>query len=51
MSYAPDHEMYQDRDVFAIDAVASERAAFIRPGPMLTCSPLWQPLPVWPAFS
>ncbi len=30
MSYAPDHEMYQDRDVFAIDAVASERAAFIR---------------------
>ncbi len=30
MSYAPDQEMYQDRDTFAIDAVASDRAAFIR---------------------
>ncbi|MCA9110118.1 MAG: US12 family protein, partial [Planctomycetaceae bacterium] len=30
MSYAPDHEIYRDRDVFAIDAIASERAAFIR---------------------
>jgi len=30
MSYAPDQEIYQDRDMFAIDAVASDRAAFIR---------------------
>ncbi len=30
MSYAPDFEASQERDLFAIDAVASERAAFIR---------------------
>ncbi len=30
MSYAPDYETAPERDLFAIDAVASERAAFIR---------------------
>ena len=30
MSYAPDYESYQERDLFAIDAAASARAGFIR---------------------
>jgi FtsH-binding integral membrane protein len=30
MSYAPDYETYQERDLFAIDAAADERASFIR---------------------
>jgi len=30
MSYAPDYESHQQRDLFAIEAAADERAAFIR---------------------